>query len=235
MTRRLPILIGLGLLTASASAASPPSASTSSHQNTPLRLVGYRATAIDPAGTFTVTVRGLGGNLMPNVQVSILFANCTDTHIGVAAYQSGGSGGLSCADCQNPLTVDAANRRVTAITNSSGVAVFDVVGSVTRSRSPVVAEAVNGVAKCAEIWFLAFNEKLDNLQVVTFDQDGANGVDAIDLSLWAQDFYGIPPNSSLRAASDYDAAGNVDGVDLALWAAEFFSGNSIASAPAYAW
>ena len=235
MSARMLLLAAYALLAASPSAASPPAIFNSSHQPTPLRLVGFRGAVIDPSGTFTVTARDFGGNTMPNVQVSILFADCTDTHIGVAGYQSGGSVGLSCATCQSPLTVDVANRTVTAVTNGSGVAVFDLVGAVTPSRSPAVAEPVNGVAKCAQIWFLAFHEKLDNLQVVAFDQDGANGVDAIDLSLWAQDLYGIAPNSSLRAASDYNGADNVDGIDLAFWAIDFYSGQSVASAPAYAW
>src|SRR5205823_3241547 len=114
-------------------------------------------------------------------------------------------------------------------------AVFDVIGAITASRVPVVAEPVGGVTKCGEIWFLAFNVKLDNVQIVAFDQNGANGVDGIDLSLWAQDFYSIAPNSSLRAASDYNSANNVDGIDLSLWAVEFYSANSAASTPAYAW
>src|SRR5262245_53347036 len=153
-----------------------------------IRMVGTTDGAPDPSGQFSVVVRDVLNNPVPGALVRIDFSACTQV-------------ALAAPDC----TV------LTGLTDATGTARFTALGSVLHRGAP------QPIPPCASI--TADGAVLGNVRVSAFDQDGVNGVrasdvalvecdlvsgtyhqrsdfnadgllSALDLSLWAANYYG---------------------------------------------
>ena len=217
MRSRLILLLLSALLALCAApllaAAANAQCNNSTKSSNCIRLVGAAGGVADPAGLFTVTVRDCVPQGIPGVTVTFDFSACSDTHVGAQAGQPYAG-----------LTVDPGTRTVSAITDGSGVARFDIVGAVNPATRGTVAPT-----NCAKIY--ADGVLLSNVTVNAFDQDGISGTELADLALWATDFY----SALNQRRSDYDCNNSVALPDLSIWAVEYFSQASLSSAGAYAW
>jgi hypothetical protein len=216
LVRKATLLTVCGLFVAAAAMAGVPSPANSTKSSNCIRYVASKAGPIaDPAGLFTVTVKDLVPNPIPNSQVVIDFSGCGDTH---AANQASQEPALN-------LVVDGTNKTVRALTNGSGVATFKIVGGVTASRTPV------GATNCAKVY--ADGVLLSSVSVNAFDQDGVAGVALADLALWAGDLYG----GASQQRSNYDCSASAPIValpDLSIWAVDYYSTQPL-SGTGYAW
>src|SRR5213593_3333775 len=122
----LLMLCGLAVPAATmARNAKQPNASTSSKPSC-IRLIGERSGVADPAGEFTMTVRGLANNPIANSHVKIDFSACSDIHIADQASQLSGPG-------VSTMTVDCVNHTISAFTNANGVVTFRIIGSASNN------------------------------------------------------------------------------------------------------
>lgn len=201
---RKAILLSVGaMLVAGAAYASVPCASCSTLP-AGIRLVGTTGGVADPLGTFTVTVRDLANNLIANSSVVIDFTgNTPDIRIQSSQPAAG-------------LTVDCGTKTVRALTNASGVATFTIVG---RSTSGAFSGFLLGA-------IYADGVLLGNRTVAAYDQDGAGGLGANDLSAWLSDFGA----GNLAGRSDYDFSSSLGANDLSSWLGAFGAGGSTVSA-----
>jgi flagellar hook capping protein FlgD len=162
-----------------------------------IRLVGRTTGTADPSGLFSVVVRDAANMPIPGVTVTVDFTACTQA-------------ALAAPNCPGI---------VTAVTDLAGSARFTVMGSVV-SRS-----AVQPGAPCAAI--SAGPVALGNVRVSAYDQDGVNGLRAIDVSLVQCDFVSGLNNQR----SDFNGDGMVSAADLSLLIAAYAGGGSEATAP----
>lgn len=204
MIRKAMLLSVCGLLLAGAAMASVPSSATSTIPNG-IRLVSTLAGVPASYGQFTVTVRDIIGNVIPNSSVVIDFTGCTPDILFQSAQPFAG------------LTVDCPTKTVRALTDGSGVATFDIVG---RSTPGTAAGFQAGV-------ILADGVNLGNITVAALDIDGANGTGANDLSQWLSD-YGV---LAAYGRSDYDFSGGLGANDLSQWLTGYAGGANTSSSP----
>jgi hypothetical protein len=203
LVRKAMLLTVGAMLIAGAAYASVPCASCSTLPSG-VRLVGTSAGVPDAVGQFTVTVRDLANNLIPNSSVVVDFSgNGPDIRIQSTQPFAG-------------LSTDCGTKTVRALTDAGGIATFRIVGRSTLGP---------GAGFLAGKIF-ADGVLLGNRTVAAFDLDGAGGVGAVDLSAWVGDF--------LAAASvgrgDYDFNGSLGAVDLSVWVGCFLGAGSTASA-----
>ncbi len=169
-----------------------------------IRLVGTTAGVADPAGTFSVTVRDYGNNLIPNDEVIVDLSSCL-SHVQLGTTQP------------YPGTfVDCPSHTVRALTNASGVARFDIVG-----RGIPNFAAFSSRATIRELYGCV----LGQVPVVVFDLDGFGGVGANDLAVWTGYFLG----SVHPLVADYDLNGALGANDLAVWSGVFLQAGSTVS------
>jgi len=156
--------------------------------------------APDTGYPFTVVLRDHNGLPVTNWQV-ILDFSATGLRI--------------CAD-QGPLvTVDCSHRLVYAFVDMNGSVTFHIVGCAANTGgSPGPSGPTLAV--------FADYKPLSSVRVAVLDQNGCDGVDANDFSLWLADFF----SGRTFARSDYDGDGSLGGNDLSLWLAAFFTGAS---------
>jgi hypothetical protein len=204
LVRKATLLTLCGVLAASAAMAGVPS-SANSTKPAFIKLVGQKTGVADAVGTFTVTVRDLGNNLIANSTVVVDFANCV--RIRAASPQPFAG-----------LTVDNLARTVRAQTNGSGVATFDIVGGSCNSGN-----LSGSGANCGRIF--ADGVLLGSVTVAAFDQDGVGGVTLSDLSAWGGDFL----SGTYYGRSDYNGDGTLSLSDLSIWGGVFLAANSSAS------
>lgn len=201
--------VGFGVLAMVAVAAGPSASRAGngvdihlSTQPSGLVLVGH-AGAPDPIGTVTYVMIDISGTPLPFRHVTIDFSGCQDVTI--------------CSDVVDAgLEVQCATRRVVGITDAYGRVTFTVVGrglgNSPRTLGPCAIVDLEG-------------HRLSDLRVSAYDLDGINGVNAIDLSLFAADLFSGP----YRPRSDYDFDGDVDSIDLGRFARALFGGGSSSS------
>lgn len=200
------LFVVLGAPIGWARTACPPSASDSS---VPLgiSLVGQAGTP-DPVGTVSYVIRGVGGPPVPGAFVSLDFSACTDVRVATDVVAPG-------------TIVNCAMHTVSGTADVTGRVTFRIVGSgisgTNRTVPACLAAYADGVLLPPSI-------------VSTFDLDGRNGVDAMDLSLFAGDLY----SGQYRPRSDYDFDGRLDAIDLGLFARTLSGGGSVASGSACA-
>lgn len=203
LVRNAALLTAAGLLVASAAFAGVPSATNST---TPacITLVGNAGGIVDPAGTFTVTVRDLANNPLNGASVVIDLAGATDIAI-----------------CSNQLdlnaTVNCASKTTRKFTNIAGQVTFVVLGGSNGSGNATTL--LNG----AKIF--ANGVLIGSPTAAVYDLDGANGVAINDLSVWLGDFGSAQP----WGRSEYDCNGAVGINDLAIWLGAFGSAASASS------
>ena len=182
------LLLFLAASPAHSARAAVPSPSPSTFPSL-LVLGASDGTSPDPALAFVVTVRDLANNPIAGAAVVLDLSNCPDILLGTLA----GPG----------TVVDCTSRTARAITDGAGRAEFRLTGSVG-AREPSSFGAQGRVY--ADGVLLGF------MRVAVLDQDGAEGVDAKDLSLLYTDLFG----GQHPARSDLDGNGSVSVGDLAL-------------------
>ncbi len=168
-----------------------------------IALVGTNAGVPDRFGQFTVTVRDFGNNLIPNCDVIVDFTGALSS-VRIQALQPFAG-----------LTVDCTTHTVRALTNASGVATFDIVGTSIPPAAPNPTATIYA-AGCS----------LGPVPVVAFDLDGVGGIGANDLAVWTGYFL----HDDLQRVGDYDRSGRLGANDLAIWASVFFQAGSTVSA-----
>jgi hypothetical protein len=203
---RTSVVIGvLALCSAWPVSASPP-APWNSTAPAHITLVGTHAGAPDALGSFTVIVRSISNNPLPNRTVDIDLSGCTDLEI--------------CSDQLDPAaSVDCAAKRVQKVTDSNGRASFTILGGSNGSNH---ATTLQGGAKIYAQGILLASSTASAL-----DLDGVNGVAINDLSVWLSDF-GAPGNPPF-GRSDFDGSGTIDVNDLSLWITAYGAGGSVQS------
>ena len=168
-------------------------------------LVGQSGSP-DPIGAVTHVVRDAGGVPVPGSTIGIDFSHCPDLQIG--------------GDVLSPnVHVNCAARTVWTVTDAAGTATFSIVGGGTGGTAGLVT-------RCASV--TVDGVPLPSPIVSVFDLDGRNGVDAMDLCIFAADLF----SGQYRQRCDYDADGDVDGIDLSLLARALFGGGSSTSGKA---
>jgi len=208
LVRKATLFAACGLLAASAAFASVPSPANST---TPpcVRLVGNSGGVMDPAGTFTVTVRDLANLPINNSLVVVDFSSC--------------SGLTICTTASAGVTVDCGTQTARAFTGVGGTVTMTLGGHANNSGGNVPPYASYNDGK-----IFADGVLLSSPSVSTFDHDGS-GMGPADLSAWLGDFFG--GNNPSR--SDYDCTGSPLGPsDLSTWLTVFFAGGSTTNCPA---
>lgn len=196
--------IGIALAALALASASAALANTPSPMNhtipTHVVLVGH-----GPAGPDSVTghvyciIRDLASNPVPNSEVRFDFSGCTDLTIAT--------------DQRDPrLTVNCAQRTVTAITDQNGRVDLTIMGAATggppspRQSMRIYADGV----------------LIGSPPVAVLERDGFAGLTLADLSLWAADWFS---GMELERA-DLDGSGWVSVADLSVWARAYFDGDN---------
>ena len=169
-----------------------------------IRLVGLDAFGVpDPAGLFTVVLRDLANNPVPNAIIRVELLPCS---------------GASLCPLQGP-TITAVNCNagglwVEGLTDVNGVWSAAIVGCA--KGNPVVSPF-----GCARIY--GKGVLLNSPRVAIADLGGCDGLGSNDLGLWLGDFYtGLD-----FQRSDYDGNGLPGANDLSLWLTEWGSARSV--------
>lgn len=210
LVRKAILLSVCGLLLAGVAAANVPSAANST-KPTQIKIVGSAASVADPYGQFTVTVRDLANNLVPNSSVVVDFSvGCTDTRIGQTQLFAG-------------VVPDCPTKTVRALTDGSGVATFRIMGASNNTGG-----SPGATVGCANIY--ADGVLLTTggaLRVAILDQNGAGGVGPGDLSLMLGDVFG-----AYKCRSDYDNTGVLGPNDVSQFlTATFLAGSNTSASP----
>jgi hypothetical protein len=156
----------------------------------------------DVSFEFTVTVRDLASNVVPNVLVSVDFSACH--HLSIAQDQA-----------QPGTTVDCTGHIVSVMTNGVGVAAFRIVGG--GSVPTEVPPATNPTIGCGVI--KVGTTVLGNVRVSTPDENNNStgpGIDAVDENVVIDGIrYCLQPGGPYYLER-YDINGNgvVDATDL---------------------
>jgi hypothetical protein len=224
LVRKATLLCACGLLYAGAAMASLPSAANSDLPHVPanpggnpaINIVGddggarpqLGVSAVDGSGQFSVTVRDIGNNLMPGIEVAIDFTLCSDVSI-----CRSGTGAVA------GQVVDCDNNRVTNTTNVSGVAVFNIIGAANNSGDSPGADFA-----CAEVF--AGGVSLGSVTAIVYDQNGVlgfpDGMNITDVSVLLTDVGA----ANYYGRSDFDANGLVNITDASFALTQVGLGNS---------
>lgn len=224
--RKATFLAVCGLLSASAAMAGVPSAATST-VGTFIRLGSTNnSNAVEPQVDKVITIRDAGGSVVQNSTVEIRFGVCTSTgEFRICGDQPHAGVGVSCVD-----------KAVIAVTDAAGNANFRVVGHALNpgGGSGGVPAAGLGDTPCAEV--RADGIVLGSLRVKSYDHNGANGVNPVDLSLFLNDrfnsscaTYPRAACASYRSRSDYNDDGTINPIDLSLFLSVRFGSQSLNS------
>ncbi len=218
LVRKASILVALGLvLSAAVAVAGIPDAAHCTLPNVNgtgyyfVDLVGQLNGVADPAGQFTIFVGDFAGNPVPGCNVAVC-SDCPDIKFAQTQPFAGLTVGCGSPSC------------VTAVTNASGIATFDIVGAATNT---------GGLAGCGGLGGSVFacNYPIGNLTITAYDENGAvltPGVGATDLSAWIGDK--ALPLAQYRGRSDFSHAGPVAGLQalsLSKWIALKGAGKSL--------
>jgi len=201
MRLTLPFVTAFSIIAlASTASAGPPTPSTCTVP-TRLRLVGTTAGLPDPRGIATFVIRRWT-TPVDNSLVVLDFSECSDVRLSSDGLPAG-------------QTLDCTMHQIRAFTDHEGRVTFDLVGAgVGTPRT---------LPSCLKVY-------ADGMQVAwpvvsTFDLDGRNGVDPLDLSI----AFGDMNSGSYRPRSDYDGDGDVDPLDLSMMVGAMNGGGSTTS------
>lgn len=217
LVRRATLFTAMGLVAAGAALAGVPSSGTSTIGNI-IQLGGRTSAGVaDARCTKTITVRDAANNVVPNSTVIINFTTCYAGEIRIASPGATFNQNVSCGA-----------HTVSAVTNASGVASFQVVGA-----SNVTSSGAAGAGEgCASV--TADGIALGNLSVATPDFNGANapataaGVDGSDSALFSGNRWGGAGLYRPRANLIFNSPGPqaVDGQDSAAFSGYRWGGGS---------
>ena len=204
MRRSLPVVTALVITCfASASDGGPPTPSWCTVP-TRIHLVGTSSGVPDPLGAAVFVITRFG-NPVPNSWVALDFSDCSDVRLSSDGLPDG-------------QIMDCSNHVVRGLTGPDGRVTFNLVGASAGSARtlPTCLKAnADGIPLSSPI-------------VSTFDLDGRNGLNALDLSV----AFGDINSGEYRPRSDYDADNDVDSLDLSVLAAAMFAGGSVTSGTA---
>lgn len=235
LVRRAALLSVLGALAASAAIAGVPDPTKSTFGgpgNNYIQVSGTGTNAttcpgVNPCvttGTVArdnsflvklVTVRDAGNNPINNSSVTINFSACAEPGNGGATPALDID--ISTLQPHHPGALrNCAANTVTAVTNSSGVAVFRIAGSADNGTGPGGAAGVT--TACAEV--RADGVLLGNLRVAAYDHNNGSGVNGGDVSRVLGDaFAGL-----FRNRSDLNADLLTNGSDFSVELGVAFTG-----------
>src|SRR5206468_3037498 len=115
-----------------------------------------------------------------------------------------GCAAIVLAGTQQPgVQIDCGQKTVSALTDQAGSVTFIIAGSAANRG------ALASGAGCAPVRAGSPPVVVRQLSVAAFDQDGVNGVNALDEALWRDDF----ASGQYRARSDYDHNGIIGAPD----------------------
>ena len=199
LVRKATLLSLCGLLVAGVAMAGTPSAATSTKPAC-IKLVGDNGTSADPVGAFTIVVRDLANNTVANSNVVLDFSACTETHIANQASQKFAG-----------ITITPVGKKVSAITNSVGVASFNIEGAV---------DVTLGAAAAGCISVSADNVPLGTITGTALNEDvklgvgTTNPVNAADGSTMLQRQLPVP--QPYKASSDLNCDGVTNAADVSV-------------------
>jgi len=213
MIRKATIFVALGLVASSAAMAGIPSPANCTIPAC-IKVVGTNSVGVpDSRGTFTVTVLDIGFNAVVGSLVTLNFTACTDMKV----CNVGTVGSLPivptvvCVPAPPSVTVQA-------LTNTSGVATFTIVGAARHPNTlPFPGPGAGCVVIRADGYLLGTATALD------FDLNGAfgapgypgNGVTILDLPVWLKDWSG--GTGPYVGRSDFNCSGTISILDLPAW------------------
>ncbi len=194
LVRTASLLTVCGLLAAAAASAGVPSPANSTKPSF-IALVGRNPSNVtpnqgDPSGTFTVVVKDVANNPIPNSQVIVDLGACSDARL--------------CSSVAAGQTADCPTKTVRGFTDGTGSITFTIIGAGTNSGA-----SPGPGAGCANI--TADGVSLVHPTNVIYDQNGAAtppvpGMEVTDLSKFLVDL----GTGFYFGRSDYSA---LDGVD----------------------
>ena len=215
----LPLLAGWACL----AAADVPSPSNSTIP-CGIRLAGLTNSVPDAAAKFEIVVRKLSNQLVQGSTVVIEFVDCkgpTQDDVRIAADQQAAGVYTYC---------QSGTEEVRGITGADGAVRMTVIGGGFPTPHPGYATPPDCNARyggCARVY--ADGVLLGYMSVGLYDEDGVNGLNPVDVSMWLADALHTP----YSARSDLDFDGTVAPPDLSLWLSAFFGNGSRSSATAY--
>jgi hypothetical protein len=190
-------------------------------------LVGNKANVVDPAGNFTIAIKDIAGNGIPNTPIVIDFTGCCND-VKVSSTQRGKDGQ------NNTLTVDVTKKKVLGTTDGNGVMTTAIEGFASQLANTNTPNNTNHPLGCAVIYagsplvqMTGGTSGKPTVQVATYDEDGGSGglgVTGADFSRFLSDWLG---GTGYYQRADYDEgvtcsqASGVTGADfsvfLGLW------------------
>lgn len=197
ITTVLALVTALAVLLAAPSARADCQDLPGTYSTSPvlIRVVGFSADgSLDPTGEFTVTLRDVAQNPLPDFQVKVDFTDCPGLELcGVTGA--------------NYARIDPTGHIVTAMTDAAGQVHLRIAGSL---NLPIGApEPANWRARVSACSIL-----LSTPTVAVLDLTGRDGTNSGDFSYFVTDigahlFY---------ARDDYDGNGVVNSADLSVLA-----------------
>ena len=194
LVRKATFLSACGVLIATSAMAFVPSPVTSIVP-CGIILVGRSSTnAMDPVGTFTITIKDIAGNPIPNAAIVVDFTSCCND-VRPSVIQHGG------------VVSEANHKKVDVTANAGGVATITIQGMANKlSPNP----ATPGHGGCAKITangvLITDGVNKPQVNVATFDLDGglgALGVTGSDYSVFLGDLFPTP-GTDYRQRADYN-------------------------------
>ena len=172
-----------------------------------INLVGASPSGIDPRGEFEIVIKDPACSRLPGSIVVVEFLPAGDLRLAAGPVDPG-------------AIVDCPTRTIRRVTDTNGIARFQIVGGSTSG-------APSGFAPNVRIF--ADGYYLGTIKAGLFDLDGSGGVGGADLAMWIDDF----GSSSNPNRSDYDGSDFVGGADLAMWLDVFGASGSTQSGTGY--
>jgi hypothetical protein len=217
LVRKATLFSACGLLLAGAAMAAVPSPAnstipanikvvgTNAQPIGSLGVIGPNGTSVDPAGAFTVIVRDLANQPIPNSSVVIDVSGASDIFL--------------CQDAFPGQIVDCVTNTVRGITDVTGSVTISVVGAANNT-GPVGGIAAPGSGLDA-VTIFADGVSLGQVHVTSvLDQNGAsggNGHNAQDLAFFSGDLGSAALFGTYRARSDYNSDEANSGLDLSVY------------------
>jgi hypothetical protein len=179
-----------------------------------IRLVGRQGLVVDPIGTYTIVVKDIAGNAIPNAAVKLDFtACCNDVKVSSTQNWPG-------------LTVDVTKKIITATADGSGTLVVRVQGMATNLTTALGART-GPMAGCMDVYansgtgFVLLSDPNNgraHVHVATYDNDGGLGglgVTGADVSNFLTDWL-VAADNKHRSDLDYDigCVTGITGADL---------------------
>jgi hypothetical protein len=206
MIRKATLLVAVGLVAASAAMAGVPSPANSVISKSltlPLTatqyidVVGTNGAVADPFGSFYVTVRDIGNNVLPGLPVTVNFVNASDIRLCTTLVPAGQTNACNIA---------------TVVTNALGQAKFTIAGAARNSGGLLTGGGALAVVVAADGFVLG------NVTAAVYDLNGAvgsPGLTSLDASAFSVDngLFGGAGNPAYKGRCDYTHDGMISSLD----------------------